>query len=180
MTSCAFCALAASKEGLVYEDGALIALMHPKPASPGHMVVLPKEHVPVFELLPPPVAGKLLGLANRLAGAAFEALPGLGGTNLVVQSGPAAGQETPHAAVHVIPRREADGLAFEPPRHQLPDDAMAAIEEGLRTAVEDLAKGPEQKPEPAPKKAEEPVEKKPERKGDDEHGWAKRQLRRMP
>lgn len=161
---------------MVYEDGATIALMHPRPASPGHVIVIPKEHATVFEQLPGSAAGKLLSVASRLAGAAFEALPNLGGTNILVQSGPAAGQDVPHAAVHIIPRRDGDGLAFEPPRRQLPDEAMASIEEQLRKALESLASQPEQPPAkeemPAPK---EPVAKKPA-----ESEWVKRQLRRRP
>jgi diadenosine tetraphosphate (Ap4A) HIT family hydrolase len=183
MADCAYCALAAAKAGLVYEDGALVALMHPRPASPGHMVVLPKEHVPVFELLPSPVAAKLFGLANRLSGVAFEALPGLGGTNMVIQSGPAAGQEVAHAAIQVIPRREGDGLAFEPPRRQLPEEAMTAIEEGLRSTAESLAKEPEpvrEAPRTDAKPVEKPAEKKERQPAGDEHSWVKRQLRRRP
>lgn len=175
MTACAFCSLAQEKAGMVYEDGAIIALMYPWPASPGHVIVFPKEHATVFEQLPGPVAGKLLGVANRLAGAAFEALPNLGGTNILVQSGPAAGQDVPHAAVHVIPRREGDGLQFEPRRSQLPDEAMASIEEQLRKAVESLASQPEQ-----PAKEEKPAPREPVAKKPAESEWVKRQLRRRP
>jgi histidine triad (HIT) family protein len=176
MTSCQYCMLVQDRTGMLFEDDAFLAFLHPRPASPGHFVVVPKEHVTVFEQLPVPAAGKLLAVANRLAGAAFDALPNLGGTNLLIQSGPAAGQDVPHAAVHIIPRREGDGLPFEPPRKQLADEAMASIEEQLRKAIE----GVTSQPEPAPKeeKPEKPAAKEPRKPVEAE--WVKRQLRRRP
>ncbi len=51
----------------MHEDGELIALLDIAPIRPGHTVILPKVHVETFELLPAPLAGRILDLGQQLA-----------------------------------------------------------------------------------------------------------------
>ncbi len=96
---------------LIYEDEECVAYLHATPASPGHVVITPKEKYTVIEELPELLCGHLFVVANRMAGVLFETL-GAHGTNLLIQNGTAAGQKEAQVQLHVIPRKENDGLNF--------------------------------------------------------------------
>lgn len=79
------------------------------PVTPGHLLVIPRAHVEDFRSHP------------RLLGAMMQAaadVPGLltlhgfdtPGCNLIVSAGVEATQTVMHLHVHVVPRREGDGL----------------------------------------------------------------------
>jgi len=96
---------------IIYEDQECVAYLHSEPASPGHVVITPKEKYTVIEELPEKLAGHLMVIANRMAGVLFETL-GSHGTNIIIQNGHTAGQTEAQVMVHVIPRKEGDGLSF--------------------------------------------------------------------
>ena len=78
------------------------------PASPGHALILPKEHFDDVCQLEEAVARKVLPLAARIGEAMKEALH-CDGFNLVQNNGEAAGQTVKHFHMHVIPRYENSG-----------------------------------------------------------------------
>ncbi len=114
MIDCEFCAILngdfESEE--LYTDDKVTAVLHLKPASPGHILLFTKEHYPIIEQVPDFVVGHAFKVANKLSTAIFESLS-VQGTNIVVENGTAAGQSIAHFSVHVIPRNENDGLKLE-------------------------------------------------------------------
>ena len=54
MTECIFCNTVEGKTKLerVYEDKDLIAVVHPRGAVAGHVLVFPKKHYQIFEQIP--------------------------------------------------------------------------------------------------------------------------------
>ena len=54
MEGCVFCQIAENKIGAkkVHEDEEILAIMHPSPASVGHIVVMPKKHYNIIEQIP--------------------------------------------------------------------------------------------------------------------------------
>ena len=68
MADCAYCELMGKKENRVFEDGEIAVVMADKPAARGHMLVLPKQHVPILEQAPKGLVGKLLNVANKFSG----------------------------------------------------------------------------------------------------------------
>ncbi|MGB2963407.1 MAG: HIT family protein [Anaerolineales bacterium] len=115
MENCPFCKIL--KEELpgtiVYRDEICTALMDIQPINPGHMLVIPNEHIPILNDLPPDTGKHLFGVAQELA----QALRGSGilceGINLFLADGKAAMQEVFHFHLHVIPRYEGDGFGFQ-------------------------------------------------------------------
>ena len=73
------------------------------PASPGHMLILPKEHYANLYELPEEIAAEAMKLAKKLAIAAKKAL-NADGVNVVQNNEEAAGQTVMHYHLHVIPR----------------------------------------------------------------------------
>ena len=132
-THCPFCDLiqGAAEVSVCYEDATAIAFMDIQPVNDGHVLVLPREHYERLEDVPSDVGRHLYDVTIKLI-PAIQRVTGLHDLNIVVNSGPAAGQDVFHYHVHIIPRREGDGfdvpLPFEgsemPPRERL--EALAA------------------------------------------------------
>lgn len=105
MTGCPFCAIN-DGEALRVSDAA-VALFDRFPVAEGHVLVVPRRHVPRVEQLEPAEWADLFGLVHEIASDLAE-WPGVDGVNIGVNSGAAAGQTVEHAHVHVIPRRIDD------------------------------------------------------------------------
>ncbi len=119
---CVFCKIVAGTipSRKFYEDEAVIAFLDINPASPGHSLVVPKQH---FKLITDGTDGQIqktfVGVKNtterlktRLA---FE------GFNILVNQGREAGQVINHFHVHIIPRVKGDGLHVNPPDRKITD-----------------------------------------------------------
>ncbi|MFC1800904.1 HIT family protein [Nanoarchaeota archaeon] len=134
MVDCEFCDVVKGKEDaeIIFEDEKCTAVLHLKPAHPGHVLLFSKGHYPIMEQVPDYVVGHMFKIANKLSTALFESL-NIQGTNIIVQNGVAAGQTIPHFVIHVIPRSEGDGLNFqwEPkqPGKEEVDKAIIVIKE---------------------------------------------------
>ncbi len=109
--SCPFCRIIAGEIPAmkVYEDDGFVALLDIRPAVPGHVLLVPRDHAPILQLLPEPRLRAVFPLAARLAGAVKDAMIARS-VNVVVVNGLAPGQQSPHALVHIIPRDSGDGL----------------------------------------------------------------------
>ncbi len=111
---------------LVYEDEDIVAMLAPKPANIGHILIIPKEHYPIIENVPDPLVAHCFFIANKLSSAVFESL-NVHGTNILVQNGISAGQTSAHFMVHVIGRFENDGINMNWQPKQVADEEMNTI-----------------------------------------------------
>lgn len=84
-----------------------MAFLDREPLIPGHTLVIPREHVATLDDLDEKQAGPLLNAVRRVSRAQQSAL-GAGGTFTAVNT--RVSQSVPHLHVHVVPRREGDGL----------------------------------------------------------------------
>lgn len=89
-----------------YDDLWSVAFQPLNPVTPGHFLVVPRKHVS-HALESPGSAGKALELAGYLANQM-----GLESANFITSAGRDATQTVFHLHVHVVPRREGDGLAL--------------------------------------------------------------------
>jgi histidine triad (HIT) family protein len=87
-----------------YADAYNVAFEPLNPVTPGHFLVVPKTHV-VSALTHPTYAGRALRFAGYLANQM-----GIGSANFITSAGRAATQSVFHLHVHIVPRREDDGL----------------------------------------------------------------------
>lgn len=93
----------------VYEDDTIFAVLDINPARPGHVLVLPKEHQFILPLLSPQQYNDLLLAAKKIIPSLHKSMI-VNRVSLFAANGPAAGQQSPHAFIHLIPREEGDGL----------------------------------------------------------------------
>lgn len=92
------------------------------PATPGHMLVLPKEHIEDIFGMPAELGARVMATAIFLATAVKRRLSPAG-LNLVQANAAAAGQTIPHFHLHLVPRYVGDGVALQFGHDTTPADA---------------------------------------------------------
>lgn len=108
---CVFCKIARGeieKNPLLQSDN-FVAFEDINPISPGHMLVVPKRHLVTLLDIPDSFGEEMLKFAKKVAWDLIEKKKG-DGFNLVMSNLGVAGQEIMHAHIHVIPRKEGDGI----------------------------------------------------------------------
>ena len=172
MPECEYCLLA-EKGDKIFEDEKVFAVMSPRKAAAGHVLVIPKEHFAILEQVPDFTIGKLFSLANKISTKIFESLNSHG-TNIIVENGISAGQKVPHLSINVIPRSENDGMGFAWESEEISEDDMSTAELQLKEHTGDI--GGFEKGE----KKELKIERKEETLDLDDDNYLIRQLRRIP
>ena len=129
---CIFCHIVSGKvqSKKVYEDERCIAILDINPSNPGHILLLPKEHYSIMPQLPEEEIAHLFMVSKTISNAVLRALQ-IQGTNIVVQNGIAAGQKAQHFMIHIIPRKEDDGIKFELPQKEIPEGKLETIKKQL-------------------------------------------------
>jgi len=135
---CVFCAIVRgdAPAEIVLDDPAGIAFLDRRPLLPGHVLLVPRQHVATLADLPVAEVGPLFALARHLT----QAIPrATGGDGAFVAINNVVSQSVPHLHVHIVPRRHDDrlfsrNLAWT--RRPYPDDdhmrqAAAAIRAAL-------------------------------------------------
>jgi histidine triad (HIT) family protein len=121
VADCPFCERIAAGE-YDYHDDHSVAFQPLNPVTPGHFLVVPRRHIAnALE----PFAPILLGGTMRLAAILARQMD-LTDCNFINSAGAAATQTVWHLHVHVVPRREGDGL-------HLPWTGQSALPEGRPT-----------------------------------------------
>jgi histidine triad (HIT) family protein len=125
MNNCVFCRILAGDvdSSRVLEDELIVAFLDIGPINQGHTLVVPRRHVEAFTDLTPAEVRALAFSGQRVAAALQKVLPGCEGVTLSLAEGEVAGQEVPHAHLHVIPRYAGDGFGWR--RHGQRTDRAA-------------------------------------------------------
>lgn len=112
--TCVFCDIIAGRlpASVVYSDELAIAFMDVQPVNPGHVLVVPRQHVASARELDVEVGARLWRVAIPIARALPTAGVRMEGLNLFVADGASAGQEVFHVHLHVIPRFAGDGFGL--------------------------------------------------------------------
>ena len=119
---CVFCAILKGDlpANYVYEDDVVVSIMDINPVTPGHLLVLPREHRPDLVDLNDEIAAHMMNVARRAAAGLRASDESVKGINLYLADGPDAGQEVAHAHIHVVPRYENDGFGLRVKREAPP------------------------------------------------------------
>ncbi len=146
MNECVFCEIVAGREpaSLVYEDDQVTAFLDHRPVTPGHLLVIPNEHLVFLADLRDGLAEHMLGVGRRLAAAIRSSGMPCEGINLFVADGEAAGQEVFHHHLHVIPRWARDGFVITASAWNLPRPTREDLDRGaavIRAALNGDSRG---------------------------------------
>jgi len=176
---CIFCQIIGGKvpNKKVYEDDKCIAVLDINPAAKGHILLMPKEHYAIMPQMPEAEMAHLFLVSKYLSQLLLKVLK-VGGTNVFIANGAAAGQRAQHFMLHVIPRKEGDKILEIEERLVPPEllqkikivieaklneklgvkkEAKPKIEEGKKEAATPLIK--DKVEEPIPKEEKEEIEK---------------------
>ncbi len=142
---CIFCHIISGKvqSKKVYEDDRCLAILDINPANPGHTLLLPKEHYSIMPQLSEEEIAHLFTVAKTISNASLRALE-VQGTNIIVQNGIAAGQKAQHFMIHIIPRKEKDGVNFELPQREIPEDELEAVRKQLESKLGAVKEAPKE------------------------------------
>jgi histidine triad (HIT) family protein len=137
--SCVFCRIASGElpGNVVYRDTQVVAFLDASPLFLGHTLVVPIDHVPTLDDLPPALIGPLFEVVRRTSIAVQLAL---GADGSFVATNTRISQSVPHVHVHVVPRNEGDGFFSPRPiwKRQAYRNAADAADHAsrIRTALE--------------------------------------------
>ena len=133
---CMFCQIIAEKvqSKKIYEDERALAILDINPANPGHILLLTKEHFTIMPQLPDEEISHIFMVAKSISNSMLRSIDAQG-TNIIVANGIAAGQRAQHFMVHIIPRKEHDGVNFVLPQKAMQDQEIEAIGNRLIAAL---------------------------------------------
>ena len=168
---CIFCQIISGKvqSKKIYEDDEVLAILDVNPANPGHILIMPKEHYSIMPQIPDDEIGHIFMVAKALSNTLLRALE-VQGSNIIVANGVAAGQRAQHLMVHLIPRKENDGVNFQIPQKNIPEEELQKVRKALSESLGAKAEEAEEKiaavpiiPKQKVVEAEfkEPIKKKP-------------------
>ena len=129
---CIFCQIISGKvqSRKIYEDEHVLAIIDINPANPGHLLIMPREHYSIMPQIPDEDIEQLFLATKMMSNAMLRALE-VQGTNIIIANGVAAGQRAQHFMLHLIPRKENDGLEFEVPQKTIEENELQSIAERL-------------------------------------------------
>lgn len=130
---CVFCKILAGEipSAKVYEDDKVMAFLDIAPFNLGHTLVVPKTHCHGLSDMPDDYRDALFAAAARLAPVVLR-VTGATGFNLLLNNGQTAGQEVPHAHLHIIPRFADDKVLLSAPQKSYQGDEMSEMQEKIR------------------------------------------------
>jgi len=138
---CIFCQIISGKVASkkVYEDEVCIAILDINPANPGHLLLMPKEHYQIMPMVPEEDIAHLGMASKALSQALLKALK-VEGTNIFIANGIVAGQRAQHFMIHVIPRKEGDGVGIEIPEKKISEAELSEVKKAVKERIADIFK----------------------------------------
>jgi histidine triad (HIT) family protein len=126
VADCVFCAVVAGslKVHVVLDEPAAVAFLDHRPVFKGHVLIVPRPHLPTLADLPSSDLAPYFAVVQRLA---MAVQTGLDAEGTFVALNNTISQSVPHLHTHVVPRRKKDGLrGFFWPRTKYSSDEEAA------------------------------------------------------
>jgi histidine triad (HIT) family protein len=134
--SCVFCEIVAGRTPAhrVLETDEVLAFLDYRPLFPGHLLLIPKEHVVTLPELPESSVQPFFTAAQLLS-AAVEVAMKAQGTFVAMNN--KVSQSIPHLHVHIVPRNKGDGLRgfFWPRKPYDSDEDMQKAAGAIRRAL---------------------------------------------
>jgi histidine triad (HIT) family protein len=115
--ACIFCSIAQGKEpaSVVCEDALTMAFLDLRQFHPGHVLVIPRQHLHDVRDLDAATGAALMAMVSRVTTAVASTFPSQG-LSLWHSIGEAAFQEVPHLHFHIHPRLIGDDVLRVYPR----------------------------------------------------------------
>jgi histidine triad (HIT) family protein len=111
MENCIFCKIVKGEipASKVYEDKEVLAFLDINPISEGHTLVIPKKHYENIYDLPLNELNKITEVIKKIVKKYKDKL-NINELNILNSNGKNAQQDVPHFHIHLVPRKQSDGL----------------------------------------------------------------------
>ncbi|MFT4309107.1 MAG: HIT family protein [Candidatus Woesearchaeota archaeon] len=107
---CLFCSIANKQTDsiIISETDKSIAFLDIKPASPGHAIIIPKNHYQIMQQMSDEDISELFVHTQTISHSMLIGLSkeGYNGTSILVCQGQTAGQKASHLMIHIIPQKD--------------------------------------------------------------------------
>ena len=142
MTDCLFCRIIQGDipSTKVYEDEDVYAFLDLSQVTPGHTLVIPKQHVSDIFEYDQELAAKVFSRIPKIARAIEKGLPDVKGLNILNNNREVAYQSVFHSHIHLIPRYQEDegfGLKFVNHADQYQAEDLQDIARSIAEQIED-------------------------------------------
>lgn len=114
-----------------YEDDSAIGFLDINPASPGHSLVIPRQHFKTIADGGQDIIANTFIAVKNVAELVKNRLE-CDGLNIMINQGRVAGQVIEHFHVHVVPRYKGDNIHIIPPDRKMSDAKLDEILEKLK------------------------------------------------
>lgn len=141
MTDCIFCKIIAGEipSTKIYEDDEVLAFLDLSQATPGHTLLVPRQHVQDIFAYDADLASRVFARLPKIARAIKASDPAITGMNIINNNGAIAYQSVFHSHIHLIPRyTEADDFSIHFGDHsdQSTPAGLEAVAAKIRTHLE--------------------------------------------
>lgn len=102
---CPFCE--PDKQNIIMETNMARAVWDQYPVSPGHILIVPKQHIGNYFQLPRDIVIAMWDMVEACK-QILDETHRPDGYNIGINCGEAAGQSVPHVHIHIIPRYKGD------------------------------------------------------------------------
>lgn len=135
-TDCIFCKIVQGDIpcSSIYEDQHLLAFLDINPFSPGHSLLITREHYNRLDQCPDTLIAHLAKKLGPLA-SAITSTVGADDYNILNNNGPASGQIIEHLHFHIIPRTANDSAIRFGPHHQYPPGRLEKLAQNIRKSM---------------------------------------------
>ncbi|KRL85602.1 HIT family protein [Lacticaseibacillus pantheris] len=142
MDDCIFCKIIAGDipSVTVYEDDEVKAFLDISQATPGHTLLVPKQHIQDIFAYDADLAERVFSRVPALARAIKASNPKIQGMNIINNNGAVAYQSVFHSHIHFIPRYGANddfSIHFGDHTDQYDGAKLEAIAASIRQQLED-------------------------------------------
>jgi histidine triad (HIT) family protein len=135
--NCIFCKIAKGEipSKVVFEDDKCMAVLDINPATMGHLLLLPKEHYMMMPMVPDETLGHMTIISKYLTDLLKKTFKA-NDVSVYIANGGAAGQQSQHFMIHLIPRYDNDGIDFNLKGSSLPSDELESLRDKLKARLE--------------------------------------------
>lgn len=140
MSDCIFCMI---RDGdvpsrKVYEDEHVFAILDLSQVTPGHTLVIPKEHVRNIYDYDEDLAEKVFAAVPKITRAIRDSLPDVKGLNVLVNNEEVASQTVFHSHIHLLPRySDADNFGLKWKPNEFSDEKLDEIKDQIVKGLEE-------------------------------------------
>lgn len=125
--TCLFCEISSDRAeaSVVASDEVVVAFMDAHPVASGHVLIVPRRHVPSLDDLEPHEGAALWTMTQVMARRVkAKHAPAV---NLHLSDGAEAEQDVPHVHMHVVPRHSDDAVVIELPGTRATRDELDRV-----------------------------------------------------